>query len=353
MFRETGTFDMGGSHVAFLKKDRPPQTEDEKSIENGRRYLLNDTVIVLRKIKTDFFEQESQPQELLNTSHEICSQMADYIIKKQIDPSQDLSEHPLVAMKNTFKEHYKEKDWDSKYCNPASTVVYNLEKATDDILVRIEQNTGSLSEPDHQLNDAELKEVLREFLFEASLLSRSRTENLFSPTSKCGGILTGGMIYLEIAKQLVEKYGQNDFKLNTFAIAVDSNNKQVVCERTSGDDLVENVYILDDLISKGGTIIAAANQAGDYFERANIIDGVGTSDSPEERAQKRHEKVMLPLETMFYDYADAFDESKPELAYQILAEAEKYASENNVELQPGWYKRRDRMKAIFPGPDNV
>ncbi|MFA7253375.1 MAG: hypothetical protein WC107_02365 [Patescibacteria group bacterium] len=338
---------LSGSMTAFKKKERPQFTPKEAEVEKERRYLISEGITTLRKIRTLVFKEgqgdESQ-QMLLQKAHRFSALMGDFILQKSLNYQADLSTHPYIAESRTLSDELQNEAWDSKHCIVPSTVLLNLEKATDDIIVNIESTAGSAQSPNHKLSELEIDLVLEEFLKGTNDLNNHAISNLFKPNTKVGGVLTGGMIYLSIAKGVVDKYAQEHLKVDDFVIAVDAANKRVAIQESEGDMATENVFVLDDMIDKGGAMLAATYAAGDHFGNAYIYSGKGDAGSPTQRAEKRRQEKTNYLFELFQDFASATVANDKEVAYQIYAEAERYAEQNSLELPGGWKIRKEKME---------
>jgi hypothetical protein len=220
------------------------------------------------------------------------------------------------------------------------------------MIVRLEENVGSVDQPNHPLDGEELGYVLQEFLMGTNDLTVDARNKLFDGQSRVGGILTGGGVYLELVKLVIDKYGDQSFSLNTFMIAVDKDNKIAKCETGEFDDVVKDVVITDDMIDGGGTMLTALWALGEYFPAATIRCGKGI-DYPGEFVKRRDREFMVHLEGRFQDYADLSEEGKTDEALAIFDEAEQYAREHGVNLQAGWYSRKKKIEAGMFGPYKI
>ena len=105
---------------------------------------------------------------------------------------------------------------------------------------------------------------------------------------------------------------------------------------------MRTVIITDDLIDKGGTLFTALWAAGEQFPNARIRSGKG-DDEPGGFARRRDREYMSHLEMIFQDFADFSYQGKNKEALAVFKEAENYAKENKVELQPGWHLRKAKI----------
>jgi hypothetical protein len=189
----------------------------------------------------------------------------------------------------------------------------------------------------------EMKYVLQEFLQGTNDLTINARDEFFENGTKIGGILTGGSVYLELVKKIVEKYGKDSPVLDTFVIAVDKENKKAVFETSESDAETKNVIITDDIIDKGGTVLTALWAAGEHFPKATIRSGKGT-DYPGGFEERRIDKHLGYLSSLFQDYADFEELGQSDKALALFDQAEQYAKENRVELQAGWFKKKKRIE---------
>jgi hypothetical protein len=334
---------LSGSHVSFRKMEREySESEKELDLENKRK--LQEMIGHLRRLRTEALsiEDEAGQQEMLRGAHEMCSKTADTIIDLASKESPVSIDEDFLNELVNLKEGLENIDADSGYSLPPQFSIGNLFKATEDILMRVQEAAGSYNEPNHRLTKDELKSVLTEFFRGTNDLTVNAIEEVLSEGAKVGGILSGGAIYAEIVKKMIEKYGDGSVSIDTFVIAVDKKEKKIVCERSEGDEEVRNVVLTDDVINEGGTMITALWQTGRYFPNAKINSGKG-SDSPGGWKKRRDEEFMVQLERWFQDFAEYTEEGKKEEALKLYEQAEAYAKENGVELQRGWILRKRRM----------
>ncbi|QQG42048.1 MAG: phosphoribosyltransferase [Candidatus Woesebacteria bacterium] len=346
MFADSFGFEnlVAGSHVVFKERAlQLTQAEREVKIDNARKLYAG--VEVLRRFRNEALsEQGSNRQKVLSEAHKFSEYMAGTILDLSL-PEKPISCSPQV-LKNIqdVQGRLQNKNASSYHSNPPSTVVHNLFRATEDMLVRIEEKAGSVVSPDHKLSADELKYVLVEFLSGTNMLPRDAIGKFFNKSSKIGGILSGGSVYLEIVKKVVEKYG-NGFTIKTFVIAVDKEKKVVAYEQGSNDDKVADVILTDDMIDRGGTMTTALQNAGGTFQNATIYSGNGR-ELPGEFQKRQTQKRMGHLTILFQDYADLSMAGKYVDADRIFEQANSYAKDNGVELQPGWYIRKAKIDEL-------
>jgi hypothetical protein len=132
-------------------------------------------------------------------------------------------------------------------------------------------------------------------------------------------------------------------KIDSFVVAVDKEKKKAVFEGSKSDFGTRTVILTDDMINKGGTLLTALWTTGEQFPDATIYSGKGT-DHPGGFEERRSKKHLGYLSGLFQDFADLSEEGKNEEALNLFNQAEKYANENNVQLQAGWYKRKERIE---------
>ena len=335
---------LGGSHVAFKKRERPPLSDQENELKLENKRMLQEGVGILRKLRTQALEEKDPVlrQNYLVEAHQFSSQMADVIISQSLnDKPSPIYPSFLNALQKAREEH-KDKDAGSGHALPPQFSVGNLSKAIDDILARIEEKNGSLSDPDHKLTEEEMKYVLQEFLRGTNDLTEDAIEKIFNKNAKIGGILSGGSVYAEMVKKITARYADPSLTVDTFVIAVDKEQKKAVFESGESDNSVQAVIVTDDMIDKGETLLTALWNAGEHFPNATIYSGKGTYQ-PGGFEKRRIQKHMDYLTDIFQDFADLSEEGKNDEALVLFDQAEKYAKENNVTLQPGWYKRKERI----------
>lgn len=335
---------LGGSHVGFKKREHPSLSEEEREfkVENERK--LQDGIRFLRILRTEALEAKDPIacQNILGEAHRLASQIADVII------SQAQGEKPLpidsafLGVLQRARDAHAHKDAGSGHGIPPQFSVQNLLRAVDDMLVRIEEKVKSLEMPDHKLSEEEMGNVLQEFLVGTNDLTINAKKKFFEKNMKIAGILSGGSVYLEMVKKITEKYGDPSLAVNSFVLAVDKEKNTVAVEANKSDVSTQNVIITDDMIDKGGTMISALWATGEHFPNARIYSGKGT-DEPGGFANRRDEKFMSHLTMLFQDFA-AFEEAgRDSDALDLFEQAEEYAKTNNVTLQRGWYKRKERI----------
>lgn len=346
MFKQTPDSLLGGSHVAFRKMERPEYSESERQLDLENKRKIQESIGILRKIRTSALETSNQEdrQKLLIQAHEFSGQVAQIIIDLATKEKPIRLEIEFQEEIAKLKEEHAEQDAGSGYSLPPQFSVQNLFRATEDILVRINEKTTSFNEPNHKLEFEELKYVLHEFLKGTNGLSNEAIVTMFSANSKVGGILSGGAIYAEVVKKLIERYADPSLVIDTFVIAVDKHKRKAVFERSDRDSEILNVILVDDVINEGGTMITALWAAGEYFPQARVRCEKGT-DYPGEWEKRKNREFMDHLAIMYQDFAEFAREGKDDEAIKIFVEAEAYANEKRVKLQAGWYKGKERIEA--------
>lgn len=334
-----------GSHPAFKKRERPPlsEQENELSLENKRR--LQEGIGILRKLRTQALEEQDPVlrQNYLREAHQLSSRMADVIIEQVLGDRPSPIDPAFAAVLQKAREEYRDTDAGSGHAIPPQFSIGNLFKAADDLLLRVEEKGQSLSNPDHTLTEEEMRYVLQEFLRGTNDLTIDAIEQFFAKHTKIGGILSGGSVYAEMVKKIVERYSEPPLSVATFVIAVDKEKEKAVFESGDSDNSVQTVIVTDDMIDEGGTLLTALWNAGEQFPAATIYSGKG-ADRPGGFEKRRIQKYMGHLEMLFQDFADLSEEGKNDEALALFWQADQYARENNVVLQPGWYKRKERIE---------
>jgi len=343
-FKQTPDSLLGGSFVAFKKMERRKFSENERELDLENKRRIQESIIILRKIRTRALEtaDQKEQQKLLKEAHEFSKHVADIIIDLTSKETPNPLEIEFQEELAKLKEEHAEQDDGSGYSLPPQFSVQNLFSATEDILVRVNEKAGSFNEPEHKLGFDELKYVLHEFLKGTNGLNNEAIEVMFSDKSKVGAILSGGAIYAEIVKKIIERYADSSLRIDTFVIAVDKNAGKVVLEKSDNDMTTTNVILVDDVINAGGTMITALWATGEYFPNAQIRSEKG-SDYPGKWEERRVRKHMDHLGMIYQDFAELIDQRKNDEAMVIFKEAEAYANENGVKLQNGWYKRKEKI----------
>ncbi|HEU5114534.1 MAG TPA: phosphoribosyltransferase family protein [Candidatus Paceibacterota bacterium] len=348
MFGESGFENsLGGSMVSYRKRERPSLSPEEHEAANERLRRLGDGLRFLRKLRTQALEEPDMEivRSILREAHLFSKELANAILEQSMAIGPEDLDPEFVDTLERATEEYRGEDESSNYSLPPHFSVGNLMRATDDMLARIEEKTKSLEKPDHKLGKDELDYALTEFLKGTNDLAREAREKFFEKGAKIGGVLSGGSVYLEIAKTLTEKYGGLGHDIETFVLAVDQKKDKVVSEIE--DKEAKAVLIVDDVINKGGTLIAASRLVGESFPNAHIYTGV-QNDSPggfRERANEVHESHLFGK---FQDFADLTEEGKYEDALKIYDEAIRYSKEHSFPLASGWDKIRSRILAKHP-----
>jgi len=336
---------LGGSHVAFKKLERPPLSEQENELKLENEKNLKGGIRILRKLRTGALLEEDLivQQNTLKEAHHFSEQMSDIILNQAISEKPYPIDPSFLERLQVAEDEHAEQDDDSGHGIPPGFSIQNLFRATEDMLARVQERAQSTGTPTHKLTKEEMRYVLQEFLRGTNDLTMNAIDGFFDKDTKVGGILSGGSVYLELVKKIVEKYGDPSLKVDSFVIAVDKENKRAVFEVDKSDKDVKTVIVTDDVIDKGGTLITALWATGEEFPNAIIYSGKGT-DEPGGFQKRRTEKHMSYLTGLFQDFAELSEEGKNDEALVIFDQAEKYAKENKVELQAGWHKRRARIK---------
>ncbi|MFA4833795.1 MAG: hypothetical protein WC619_03025 [Patescibacteria group bacterium] len=333
---------LSGSFVNFKKRERPPLSEPEREFKLKNEKKLKEGIGVLRKLRTQALDEEdpAEQQNILEEAHQLSSKMAEVILSQSLgDKPSPIDPSFLETLRQARSKHV-DKDAGSGHGLPPQFSIQNLFRATDDMLARIEEKAQSIETPDHKLTPGEMRYVLQEFLRGTNDLTVNTIEKFFEKDTKVGGILSGGSVYVELVKKIVERYGDPSLKVNSFAIAVDKENKKAVFEASESDAATQAVIVTDDIIDKGGTVLTALWAAGEQFPNAIIYSGKGTDHSG--GFEKRRAELHLGhLTGLFQDFADLSEEGRNDEALAIFRQAEEYAKENKVKLQPGWYKRKE------------
>jgi len=334
---------LGGSLVRFKERKRS-LSEEEREYKQANERRLNGGIDILRKMRTQALEEVDPAlcQAALQEAHQLSEQMAEVILDQVIGEKPSPIDAGFLETLSKLKDEHLGKDAGSGHGLPPQFSINNLFRAADDMLVRIEEKTQSLEEPEHKLTQEELKYVLQEFLVGTNFLTIEAVNDFFEKDTKVGGILTGGSVYLELVKKIVERYADPSFNIDTFVIAVDKDKDKVLCETDGVDTDTQKVIITDDMIDRGGTMLTALWNTGQYFPKATIDCGKGI-DRPGGFEQRRTEKHRDHLSVMFQDFADLSEEGRIDEALEIYKQAEQYAADNRVNLQLGWHKRKKRI----------
>src|SRR3989338_11343251 len=238
----------------------------------------------------------------------------------------------LSRMENEYKPH----DADSGHFLPAQFSIGNLFRAADDMLVRVEERAQSIYKPNHVLTREDVNYVLQEFLRGTNDLTVDAIRKLCDHNTRWGGILSGGSVYTEMARQIIQKYADHSLSVYPFVVAVDKDKKRTAFETSKSDNATQSVILLDDMIDSGDTMLTALWSAGQYFPSANIYSGKGT-DYAGGFEKQRVQEHGGHLGCLFQDFADLSEDGKMTEALAVFNRAESYAKMHKVQLQPGWY----------------
>ncbi len=336
---------LGGTHVAFKKRERPPFSEQESELKFENDERIREGIRILRQERTLALEEPDlvKRQDFLKEAHQFSEQMAEVIIKQALGDKPSPIEPSYLQALQRIRSEYAEKDADSGHGLPPGFSVQNLSLAADDMLVRVQEKAQSFVSPDHKLTEAEMKYVLREFSIGTNDLTINAIEKLFEKNTKIGGILSGGSVYVEMVKKIVKRYGDPSLAVDSFVIAVDKENQKAVFESSETDAAARAVILADDVIDKGGTLLTALWTAGEQFPNATMYSGKGT-DQPGGFEKRRADKHLGHLEMLFQDFYDLSEAGRKDEALALFRQAEKYAKENRVTLQAGWYSRKNRIE---------
>lgn len=332
---------LSGSIVSFKKLERPPLSEEERVLKLENERQLQGGITILRKLRTrSLAEQDLEAQqEMLREAHGLSAQMAEAIMDQSLGDKPSPIAPAFLKTLDEAKDKHAGHEADSGHGIPPQFSIQNLFRAADDMLVRIKDTVQSFEAPDRKLTQDELKYVIREFLRGTNDLTINAIEKFFDKDTKVGGILSGGSVYLELVKTIVERYGDGSASIDSFVIAVDKDGKRVAVEAGGADAAAKTVIVTDDMIDKGGTLLTALWSVGKEFPNATIYSGLGT-DHPGGFEKRRSEKHHNHLSLLYQDFAEFSDEGRDEEALALFRQAEQYAKDNRVELQAGWHKRR-------------
>lgn len=344
-------FELGGSLVSFKTREKTtPLTPEQERSDHKQVYSIREGITILRKLRTAVLaEPEAVAQQrLLGISLGISQVMADFIYVGRRNPPINPENHPFTNMVRQLSEEYKNQDWETNHMGSFASIpqysAQNLRNATDDMLIRTEEKVGSLDDPSHKLDQEEVLEVLSQFLLGTNDLHPVNTrDRIFSPNARHGGILSGGMVYLHLAQRILQDYAGPDLCFNPFVIAVDKASSRAVFQTSPTDGQTKLVYVLDDMIDKGGTVGTAWRCVGEHFTNADVWSGLGV-DYALRRAEEAKRKLEAPLFSLFQDYCDLTDTGDMSGANTIFAQAERYAKEHQMELTPGWFIRKAKVE---------
>ncbi len=340
---------LSGSHTNFKKFERPTPTYEqyEKQLETEEKLKLG--IIALRKLKTATLLEQSPAiqQEHLKKAHHLAKVMAQDILEHSKNPFHQEITTEFIEETSEIKQKLEHiQDINSGYSISAGYPTRNLKRAAEDILVRLKETVGNLDQPSHKISEEEAKYIFNEFLRGTNSLTIDAIEKFFNSDTKIAGILSGGSIYLEMVKIILEKYGTPEITPKTFIVATDQKAKKTIFEVNQTDKTTTNVILTDDVINKGGTLTATLWSTGEIFPNATIYSGVG-SDLPggfQKRKDQAHKDYLFDI---YQDFADLSEEGKYTEALVIFETANKYALENNITLSPGWYKRKKRIEDLM------
>ncbi len=329
-----------GSHTNFIERSRQPLNSTELEAKDQNESIFRPGIDTLRRLRTKAFSQEgAAQQQTLLEARKLSTFMATNILEAV---SKDRPEpiHPNIS-KYILESQKKLLGYEpgSAHHIPPPNSVRNLFKATEDMMARIEVKVGSPQKPSRKLTRDETLEVLSQFLTGTNFLSYNATDRLFDKNTKVGGITSGGLVYLEIARLAAEKYA--GLKINTFAIMSDKETKSAICESVSSDRNITCVIVTDDMVDRGGTLLTALSKVGKYFPNAKVYSEKATLE-PGYYQKKENESHNSHLTLLFQDFAQLSIDRDFSGADKILLQAKNYAKENNVELTPGWTIRQGK-----------
>jgi len=338
---------LGGSHVAFKSKEHQPLSGQEQELKYADQRRLQDGIYVLRKLRTQALGEPDATarQNALTKAQGLSTRMAEVILTQaSVDKPSQIEPSFLEALAE-IKSRYEHQEADSGHYLPAQFSIGNLFRAADDMLARIEEKAQSICTPDHKLIQGEMVYVLHEFLRGTNDLNVNAVQRFFERDTRVGGILSGGSVYLEMVKKIIDRYADPSLTVYSFVVAVDKKNKEAVFETSGADKDTRTVIIVDDMINTGSTVITALWSASKYFPNATIYSGKGT-DQAGGFAKRSVDKHMQHLEEIFQDFADLSENGQKNEALTVFRQAEEYAQRNNVRLQPGWYRRKERLERV-------
>ncbi len=345
MFRpQTIEMSLSGSCVNFIKRERPALSEEEIDTKRENERKLQTGIDILRRLRTRIFEEEdaSEQQKLLVEAHHFSSIVANEILEEALADTPFPMNASFLHMLKQTNAGLASYEPGSGHALPPQFSIQNLFNAADDMVARIEKKAGPIKSLDRKLSQEEIKYVLKEFLVGANSLSPGAQKQLFEKDTKVGGILSGGSIYVELTKLIVERFGDNSFEINSFVIAVDKEDKKIAVETSDSDLEVKDVLVMDDIIDGGQTMLVALWNVGEHLPGAMIHSGKG----PDQRGGFENRRVQVHdnhLACLFQDFADLALEDRDEEALAMFSHAAQYAAENNVALQPGWYRIWERL----------
>jgi hypoxanthine phosphoribosyltransferase len=347
IFKQSFDSLLGGSHTSYKKIERSKYSDEEKEIDLENKRTIQKSIGLLRGLRTVILETSSKvdQQKFLKEAHELATQTAQVIIDLSLKESPTPPETEYTDKLAKFKKELEDVEPGSSYSLPPQFSVKNLFNATEDILVRVKEKALSFKDPNHKLEISEVKYVLRGLTSQVNDLTIQAVDAMFSENSKVGGVLSGGAIYNEIVRILIEKYANPSIKIQTFVIAVDKIEKKSAFELSDTDDKTTNVIIVDDVINNGGTILTALWSAGEHFPNARIRTGKGT-DYPGGWEKRKNQKHYDYLSEIYQDFSDLAREGKGLEAMEIYAKAEAYAKENSVNMSAAWDIVKNELKTL-------
>ena len=241
---------------------------------------------------------------------------------------------------------YQDEEIRATYANHARDVINNFYRAVDDILVRIEERVGSIASPSRKLNVEDVLYVFTSFIDHVNCLHRDAHHPIFLTDTRIGGILTGGLVYLELMKEVVRRYGDPAFRVNSFAVAVDKNAGAAVFEMNEFDKTMPRVVLADDLVLGGGTMKTAASAARKIYPSATIFHGSAV-DSPADTDDIRVQDHRSHLAALFDSFSDAVLEKDLDRAQDLSHQADEYAERHKLELPGGWAVHRQKLRQLL------
>lgn len=331
-----------GSRVKFKKRERSPLSGKESEFKLENEEKIAEGIAVLRKIKNQALEEQDPilRQKILREAHDFSSRMAEVILDQACGDKPVPIDSSFLETLEREQINFQGQCANSATAIPSKRSARNIFLMADDILVRIEEIAHSVAKPDHKLKREEMECVIQEFLLGINLLSETARNNFFEKNSRIGGILSGGSVCVELVKKVVARYGDPSLAVNSFVIAVDRQKNKAAFEAGKDDGSARSVFIMDDVIYKGGTLVTALSAAGEHYHGATIYSGKGI-DEPGEFYNRR-------LLLSFQDFANLADKGRYGEALAIFNQAVDWAKIIKTTLPEGWHIIKKRMEESNP-----
>jgi hypothetical protein len=336
--------------TSFRHRVHPESGEEAfRDLQREKDRTVGKGVDQLRRLRSAIFAAESAEEvdTAFASALTLANQIADFCLADTQNRADPLAHHSYHGVLAELSPKLSELEAQSKHHIVPNQVAHHLRRAAEDLMIRVEEQVGSLSSPQRLLDLNAAREVLQEFLLGTNCLTIDAQKAYFAEGTAVGGLLSGGLVYALMAGKVLERYGDESISQpKILPVAVDGEGKRgrfalSVLQSTAQ---VERLILVDDMIDRGGSMHCAVTAAEDVFTKSDIHSGVRTSYA-KGRIPPSQAVHISHLSNMFQDFADLTESGELDAARVLLVSAFEYASENGVIPQRGWYKRAARFFA--------